>query len=128
MCRQRWDDLVLVDRSFFFSSLENHKLVFFVVDISISIINLLIFNFYSWPFCKSFICFQLSPLIWIFHVLLFFNFVFIIWISDFFPLSFYKSFWFHHSIQVYDVLFCFNLILILFGFFILLLKLFFFLI
>ena len=55
----------------FLSSLENYKLVFFVFNILISVFILFIFNFYSWPFYKTFICFQFHHSIPICHILFF---------------------------------------------------------
>jgi hypothetical protein len=46
-------------------------LVFFVFNILISVFIFLIFNFYFWPFYKTFICFQFHHSILICHILFF---------------------------------------------------------
>jgi hypothetical protein len=65
-----WPSLVLVSLffSFFsFSSIKNYSSTLLVVDISTSVLILFIFNFWSWPFCRSFICFQFQSLILIYQ-------------------------------------------------------------
>jgi hypothetical protein len=87
---------------FFFSlsSLEDYSLTLFVVGISTLVLILLIFNFYSWPFYRSFICFQFHSSISIYHIFFLFSF----WLSFFwlFYLGFILndfSFQFYHSIK-----------------------------
>jgi len=53
--------------SFLFFSLENHvgrssfRIILLVVDISSLVHIVFIFYFYSWLYCKIFICFQFHP-------------------------------------------------------------------
>jgi hydrogenase-4 membrane subunit HyfE len=51
-------------------------LTLFVVGISTLVLILLIFNFYSWPFYRSFICFQFHSSISIYHIFFCFHFDF----------------------------------------------------
>jgi hypothetical protein len=54
-----WSNLSLVAPPFCsLFSLENYSLILFVVDILTLIFILLISNFFSWLFFRSFICFQ----------------------------------------------------------------------
>jgi hypothetical protein len=68
-CLQWWSDLFLVGHFFFSHPHEKYSLTFFVVSISTLVIILLIFNFWFWPLCRSFICFQFHPSIPIYHIL-----------------------------------------------------------
>jgi len=82
----RW---FVVDELFFPSLLfslflkKNYNLTIFIVDISTSILILLISSFVSWLFCRNSICFQFHPSISICHI------IFWIWSSFFW---FFRSF------------------------------------
>jgi hypothetical protein len=122
-CRWLLIGLSLVSLSFFssfhISSLKHCRLVLFVfVFFSTSVCFLLIFNFYLWPFCKSFLSSRFSLSISIYHILCFkiwslfiwflITFKFSFWVLIFFIYYFYKnfiSFLFHPSIKVYGILF-----------------------
>jgi hypothetical protein len=59
----RWYDACLRWWSFFFpSSLlpKNYSLILLIVDISTSVVIFFIFNFWSWPFYKSFIYYSIT--------------------------------------------------------------------
>jgi hypothetical protein len=91
-CRQWLSGLSSMD---IFFILKNYNLILYIVGISISVLILLIFNFCSWHFCRSFIYFQLHPSISICHILCF-------TISSFFFFVFLLNwffFLFHHSIK-----------------------------
>jgi hypothetical protein len=57
--------------SFSLFSPGNYSLTLLVVDISTLVHILLISNFYSWHFCRNFICFQFHPSILIYQILYF---------------------------------------------------------
>ena len=67
-CRQWLSGLSSMD---IFFILKNYNLILYIVGVSISVLILLIFNFCSWHFCRSFIYFQLHPSISICHILCF---------------------------------------------------------
>jgi hypothetical protein len=83
----RW---FVVDELFFPSLLfslflkKNYNLIIFIVDISTSILILLISSFVSWLFCKNSICFQFHPSISICHI--------IFWIGSFVEILFVFNF------------------------------------
>jgi hypothetical protein len=113
-CLQWWFDLFLV--GYFFSFLshphEKYSLTFLVVSISTLAIILLIFNFWFWPFCRSFICFQFHPSIPIYHIL--YSPIWSSFFSYFFSWLFHKrftGFQFYYSIQIDGIIFS-NLIII----------------
>jgi len=100
------------------SSPKKYNLTLFVVGVLTSILILLIFIFWSWSFCKSFICFQFYHSIQVhkYHI-------FPIWSKLFcflfFFLVFYKSFigfQFLSLIQINDIMFS-DLVLIVLIFF-----------
>jgi len=53
---------------------------------STSVVIHLIYNFLSWPCCRSYICFQFHPLISNYQIL-FFTLVFILWVLNLFCLN-----------------------------------------
>jgi len=70
-CHRWWSGLASV--GFFFPSsllsLKNYSLTLLVFGISTSVLILLMSNFWSWPFCISFIYFQFYPSILFYQIL-----------------------------------------------------------
>ena len=94
-CSWWWPNLLLMNIFFpLLSSLLPKKLQLnsFFVDVSTSVLILLIFNFCSCPFPRNLICFQFHSSILIYHILFFFNLIFIILIFNFFSWPFCKVF------------------------------------
>jgi hypothetical protein len=77
---------------FSLSTLENYSLTLFVVGILTSALIILISNFCSWFFYRSFICFQFHHSISIYKILYFSIWSLFFWFLIFFPLTFCKSF------------------------------------
>jgi hypothetical protein len=101
-------------RLFFFFSHphEKYSLTFLVVSISTLAIILLIFNFWFWLLCRSFIYFQFHPSIPIYHIL--YSPIWSSFFSYFFSWLFHKrftGFQFYYSIQIDGIIFS-NLIII----------------
>jgi hypothetical protein len=122
--RRWWGNLSLMGPLFFlfFSifSPNNYKAILFVIDISISVPILFIYDFCSWRFCKNTIYFQFHPSILICYIYIFSIWPLFFWFLIFF-IGFCKSYnglQIHHSIQSYGILIIFfNLVLILLVFF-----------
>ena len=83
----------VVSGLFFFFSLtfpKYDRLTLFVFDILILVLIVLISNGYFWPFYKSFVCFQFSHSILIWHIYIFFQFDPYSFNFYFFPCPFVK--------------------------------------
>jgi len=112
-CINQRSSLVPVGLNFSYL-IENYNLTFLVIDISISVIVLLIFYFLFRPSCRSFIFFQFHHSISVYQILyspmwsLFFGFL--IFIHGIFCKSF-SGFQFHSSIQIDGIMF-YNLVLV----------------
>jgi hypothetical protein len=90
--------------------MKNFRIVLWFMRISTLILILLIYNFCSWPLCKTLICFQLHPSIPICDMLFFFNLVIILLIVLFwvffvkliflFNFTFQSKFYFYFYISI----------------------------
>ena len=100
---RRW---IFIYLFFYLSSPNNYNLALLVVCISTSIFILLISFFFSWPFCRNFICIQFHLLIPIYQIL-----YYLIWSSFFGFLIFYLDF-LVKVLLVFNLIFQFKLIVL----------------